>query len=96
MHPHLIVQQDQRLLRVQFNRSEDNGVSDSMAAALSEVVLKAHESSDAVLLSSTGPDFCTGRIRDAGHPPSPEAFARRPEYDAIFNSYNALRSSRCR
>lgn len=92
MHPHLIVQQDQRLLRVQFNRSEDNGVSDSMAAALSEVVLKAHESSDAVLLSSTGPDFCTGRIRDAGHPPSPEAFARRPEYDAIFNSYKALRS----
>lgn len=92
MHPHLIIRQDQRLLRIQFNRSEDNGVSDSMAAALSEAVLKAHETSDAVLLSSTGPDFCTGRIRDAGSPPAPEAFARRPEYDSIFNSYKALRS----
>ncbi len=92
MHPHLIIRQDQRLLRIQFNRSEDNGVSDSMAAVLSEAVLKAHETSDAVLLSSTGPDFCTGRIRDAGSPPAPEAFARRPEYDSIFNSYKALRS----
>jgi len=92
MHPHLIIEQDHRLLRIRFNRTEDNGVSDSMAAALSEAVLKAHETSDAVLLSSTGPDFCTGRVRDAGSPPSPEAYSRRPEYDSIFNSYKALRS----
>jgi enoyl-CoA hydratase len=92
MHPHILIEQDGRLLRIKFNRPEDNGVSDSMAAALSEAVLNAHETSDAVVLSSVGPDFCTGRIRDAATPASPEAYARRPEYDSIFNSYKALRS----
>ena len=92
MHPHILIEQDGRLLRIKFNRPEDNGVSDSMAAALSEAVLSAHETSDAVVLSSVGPDFCTGRIRDAATPASPEAYSRRPEYDSIFNSYKALRS----
>lgn len=88
----LLIEQDGRILRIKFNRPEDNGVSDSMADALSEAVLKAHETSDAVVLSSVGPDFCTGRVRDAATPPSPEAYSRRSEYDAIFNSYKALRS----
>jgi enoyl-CoA hydratase len=92
-HPQLTIEQEGRLLRVTLNRTPDNGVSDSMAAALSEAVLKAHETSDAVLLQSAGPDFCTGRVRDAGPTPaSPEAYTRRNEYDAIFNSYKALRS----
>ncbi len=89
---HIIIEQDGRILRIKFNRPEDNGVSDSMAARLSEAVLSAHETSDAVVLSSIGPDFCTGRIRDAATPASPEAYARRSEYDSIFNSYKALRS----
>lgn len=88
----IVIEQDGRILRVKFNRTEDNGVSDSMAAALSQAVLTAHETSDVVVLSSAGPDFCTGRIRDAANPPSSEAYARRPEYDSIFNSYKALRS----
>jgi enoyl-CoA hydratase len=92
MHPHLIIEQDGRLLRVKFNRTPENGVSDSMAAALSEAVLKAHETSDAVVLSSVGPDFCTGRVRDVGGPPAAEAYTRRDEYDSIFNCYKALRS----
>lgn len=92
MHPHLIIQQDARLLRVTFNRQPDNGVSDSMAAALTEVLATAHETSDAVLLRSAGPDFCTGRVRDAEAPPSPEAYARRAEYDAIFGSYKSIRA----
>jgi enoyl-CoA hydratase len=92
MSNQIVIEQDGRILRVKFNRPEDNGVSDSMAAALSQAVLKAHETSDAVVLSIVGPDFCTGRIRDAASPPSPEAYARRPEYDSIFNSYKALRS----
>ena len=92
MNPHILIEQDGRLLRIKFNRPEDNGVSDSMAAALSEAVLNAHDASDAVVLSSVGPDFCTGRIRDAATPASPEAYSRRPEYDSIFNSYKALRS----
>ena len=92
MNPHILIEQDGRLLRIKLNRPEDNGVSDSMAAALSEAVLNAHDTSDAVVLSSVGPDFCTGRIRDAATPASPEAYSRRPEYDSIFNSYKALRS----
>jgi enoyl-CoA hydratase len=92
MNPQILIEQDGRILRVKFNRTQDNGVSDSMAGALAEVVLKAHETSDCVVLSSVGPDFCTGRIRDAANPPSPEAYSRRPEYDHIFNSYKALRS----
>jgi enoyl-CoA hydratase len=92
MSEQLIIEQDGRLLKIKFNRTPDNGVSDSMAAALSEAVLNAHDTSDAVLLSSVGPDFCTGRVRDAAFPPSPEAYTRRDEYDSIFNCYKALRS----
>ena len=92
MNSPILIEQDGRVLRVKFNRTQDNGVSDSMAGVLAETVLKAHETSDCVVLSSIGPDFCTGRIRDAANPPPPEAYSRRPEYDNIFNSYKALRS----
>jgi enoyl-CoA hydratase len=92
MSDQIQIQQDGRILRITFNRPEGNGVSDSMAAALSDAVMKAHETSDCVVLRSVGPDFCTGRVRDADFPPSPEAYSRRPEYDSIFNSYKALRS----
>lgn len=93
MSEQIRIQQDGRILRVTFNRPEDNGVSDSMAAALSEALAKAHETSDVVVISSVGPDFCTGRIRDAATPPAAEAYARRPEYDSIFNSYKSVRSA---
>ena len=86
----LDIQQDGRLLRITFGR-EDCGVSDSMAAQLSETLRVAHETSDAVLLRSAGADFCTGRVRDAASPPATEAYSRRPEYDPVFNSYKALR-----
>jgi enoyl-CoA hydratase len=93
MSEQIRIEQDGRVLRVTFNRPEDNGVSDSMAAALSAALATAHETSDVVVVSSVGPDFCTGRIRDAGGPPAAEAYARRPEYDAIFNSYKSVRSA---
>lgn len=93
MSQELKIEQDGRLLRIVLNRPQDNAISDSMAAALARALATAHETSDAVLLRSVGPDFCTGRARDAGAaPPAAEAYARRPEYDAIFNSYRALRS----
>jgi enoyl-CoA hydratase len=92
MNPQLIIEQDGRLLRIAFNRPEDNGVSDSMAASLSAALATAHEQSDAVLIRSIGPDFCTGRVRDLSTPPSPEAYARRDEYDSIFGSYQAIRN----
>lgn len=95
MHPHLKIEQDGRLLRVTLNRTEDCGVSDSMASALSATLLAAHETSDAVLLRSAGADFCTGRIRDAGTtPPTAEAYTRRDEYDGIFGSYQAVRGAK--
>jgi len=93
MNEQLTVVQDGRLLRITFNRPDDNGVSDSMAAAFSAAILDAHTTSDAVLLRSIGPDFCTARVRDAAGAPPAEAYARRPEYDAIFNSYRAVRGA---
>ncbi|NUZ07294.1 enoyl-CoA hydratase/isomerase family protein [Piscinibacter koreensis] len=94
MSEQLKIEQDGRLLRVTLNRPSDNGISDAMAAEFSAAILKAHETSDAVLLRSCGPDFCTGRVRDPGMPPpAAEAYARRPEYNAIFDSYKAMRSS---
>ncbi|MDM0110839.1 enoyl-CoA hydratase/isomerase family protein [Variovorax sp. J22R133] len=95
MHPQLIIEQQGRLLSVTLNRTEDNGVSDSMASALSQLLATAHQTSDAVLLRSAGPDFCTGRIRDAGPTPAAsEAYTRRDEYDGIFGSYQAMRGAK--
>lgn len=92
MSKELLVEHDGRILKVTFNRSADNGVSDAMAAEFAELAMKAHENADMILLRSVGPDFCTGRIRSAGGPPSPEAYTRRSEYDGIFNSYKAIRN----
>jgi enoyl-CoA hydratase/carnithine racemase len=92
MSDDVTIVQDGRLLRVTLAR-EGCGVSDSMAAALSAAVLSAHETSDAVLLASAGQDFCTGRVRDVPGPPAAEAYARRPEYDGIFYSYQAIRNA---
>jgi enoyl-CoA hydratase len=92
MHPNLQIERKGRLLQITLGR-EDNGVSDSMAAAFSKLLKDAHLEFDAVLLRSAGPDFCTGRVRDAGtNPPQTEAYARRPEYDSIFGSYHAMRA----
>jgi enoyl-CoA hydratase/carnithine racemase len=88
----LSIVQDGRLLRITFGR-EDGGVSDGMASRMSETLLRAHETSDAVLLTAAGPDFCTGRVREAGGPPSSEAYSRRPEYDGVFGSYTAIRNA---
>ena len=88
----LSITQDGRLLRIAFARA-GCGVRDSMASRLSETLVRAHETSDAVLLTSAGPDFCTGRVRDVAGPPSPEAYTRRDEYSGIFGSYAAIRET---
>jgi enoyl-CoA hydratase len=59
MSDQIQIQQDGRILRITFNRPEDNGVSDRMAAALRQALNTAHENSDMVLIRSVGPDFCT-------------------------------------
>ena len=93
MSDDLLIKQNGRILEAHFNR-EDGACSDAMAAELSAAMLSAHETSDMVLLRSAGPDFCTGRARnaDAGKP-DPEAYARRAEYDSIFNCYKAIRNA---
>ena len=93
MNKQLLIEQDGRMLKLTLNRPEDNGVSDSMAAAMAQALNTAHETSDAVIIRSVGPDFCTGRIRDADAPPAAEAYARRAEYDSIFNCYKAIRNA---
>ena len=81
-----------RLLRLTFNRPLDNAVSDAMALAVSKALDSAQLESDAVLINSIGPNFCTGRKRNAdAAPPSPEAYERRAEYDSIFGCYKAIR-----
>jgi enoyl-CoA hydratase len=93
MSKQLLIEQDGRMLKLTLNRPEDNGVSDSMAAAMAQALNAAHETSDAVIIRSVGPDFCTGRVRDAEAPPAAEAYARRAEYDSIFNCYKAIRNA---
>jgi len=94
MSQQILIEQDGAILRITFNRPEDNGITDVMAAAFAEAINKAHETSDAVIVRSVGPDFCTARIREPNAlPPAAEAYARRPEYDAIFNSYKAIRNA---
>lgn len=95
MSDQLLLEQDGRILKATFNRPDDNACSDAMAAELSAALLKAHETSDMVLVRSCGPDFCTGRARnpDAG-PPHPEAYTRRDEYDSIFYCYKAIRDAK--
>lgn len=88
----LQIRQDGRLLRIAFARP-DCGVTDSMGTRLAEVLATAHHESDAVLLTSAGADFCTGRVRDVPGPPAAGAYERRPEYDGIFNSYRAIRDA---
>ncbi|MCS6765668.1 MAG: hypothetical protein MO847_04210 [Candidatus Protistobacter heckmanni] len=70
MSENLIVKQDGRILRVTLNHPE-NAVADGMAAQLCALLDKAHLESDVVVVRSAGPDFCTGRVRDAGAPPPP-------------------------
>ena len=92
MTQEVTIKQDGRLLRLTFNRPLDNAVSDAMALAVSKALDSAQLESDAVLINSIDPNFCTGRKRNAdAAPPSPEAYERRAEYDSIFGCYKAIR-----
>jgi enoyl-CoA hydratase len=93
MSKELLVEQDGPILRVTINRPEQgNGMSDEMAQEFTALLDRAHETCEMVLLRGAGKDFCIGRARNPNAPPpSPEAYARREEYDAIFNCYLAIR-----
>src|SRR5215471_5780637 len=77
MSNELRVHEDRTILRVTINRPADgNGMSDDMAQELTDVLDRAHETAEMVLLRGAGADFCTGRApRADARQPSPEAYA---------------------
>jgi enoyl-CoA hydratase/carnithine racemase len=91
----LTVERDGAVTVVTFNRpSEGNGFTDEMARAFVEALQGAAADSEAVLLQAAGADFCTGRARAPGSSaPATEAYARRDEYDLVFDCYWAIRRS---
>lgn len=94
----ILIKQDGPILRVTLNRpDEGNAMSDEMAVEFADIIHRAHETSDFVLLRANGADFCIGRARGrkpAGAPAvQPEAYQRRQENDVIFNCYLAIRCS---
>ena len=101
MSQDVLVQQDGPVLRITLNRPDNgNGMTDAMALQFAEVVGKAHETSDMIVLAANGPDFCTGRasspnaVNATGGAPVPvDAWNRRFDNDVIFNCYWAMRRS---
>ena len=97
MSQDILVVQDGPVLRVTLNRPDDgNAVSDPMAVEFADIIGRAHQTSDFVVLRASGKDFCIGRARGkSGGPPAtpPEAYQRRTENDVIFNCYLAMRRS---
>ena len=93
MSKDILTVQDGAILRVTLNRPQHgNGMSDAMAIELANLLDHAHETADLVLLRGAGEDFCTGRAKQTdAPPPSPEAYVRRQEYEAIFNFYGSIR-----
>ena len=72
-----------------------NRVSDPMAEELSLQVDAASETSKAVVLRTTGDDFCLGRSIMGEKPGKlPEAYVMRENFDVIFNFYASFRRSK--
>jgi enoyl-CoA hydratase len=96
MSNEILVQQDGAILRVTLNRPADgNAMSDDMAVELTDILDRAADTSQFVLLRGAGSDFCTGRWYAANRPASgvPEALALRRRNETIFNCYGAFRRS---
>ncbi len=94
MSNEILVQQDGPILRVTLNRPEaGNGVSNEMAANLADILDRAVETSQFVVLRGAGADFCTGRWYQGGRASGgpPEALTLRRQNEVIFNCYGALR-----
>lgn len=95
MSDDLLIKQDGPILRITFNRPDNgNGATDPMALALTDALLKAHETSRLVVLSGNGKDFCIGRAAMGVKPAvDPEAVVRKRQSDVIFNAYAAFRGA---
>jgi enoyl-CoA hydratase len=91
--PDFLVEQQGALLSVTINHPErGNGMTDGMAAELTDIIGRAANTSSVMVLRGAGDDFCIGRHREpGGTPPLPDALGRRDASDVIFNCYGAFR-----
>jgi enoyl-CoA hydratase len=94
MSKEILTQQDGVILRVTLNRPEaGNGVSNDMAAELTQILNKAHETAQFVVFRGAGADFCTGRASMGPPQGQPEALELRRQNEVIFDCYAAFRRS---
>ncbi len=90
----ILTQQDGVILRVTLNRPDaGNGVSNEMAAQLTGILNRAHETAQFVVFRGAGTDFCTGRANVGPPKGQPEAYALRRENEVIFDCYASFRRS---
>ncbi len=90
----ILTQQDGVILRVTLNRPDaGNGVSNEMAAQLTGILNRAHETAQFVVFRGAGADFCTGRANVGPPKGQPEAYALRRENEVIFDCYGSFRRS---
>ena len=82
------------VLEITLNRPGiGNAASDSMAVALTNLLLGAAANAEIAVLRGAGEDFCVGRESMGKRPPGvqPDALELRRRNDVIFNCYGAFR-----
>ena len=94
MSNEILTEQDGVILRVTLNRPDaGNGVSNDMAAQLTRILDKAHETAQFVVFRGAGADFCTGRAHMGPAQGQAEALELRRQNEVIFDCYGAFRRS---
>jgi enoyl-CoA hydratase len=89
----LICTTESLVTTISFNHPErGNTFSDEMTVELTSLVRSAEHQSRLVILTSKGPDFCTGRV--SGGVRSSDPLDRRQAGDVIFDCYSALKECR--
>ena len=89
-------QVEEKVTYITIDEAENgNRVSDAMAQKLTALLDAAGENCKAVVLWTSGDDFCLGRAVMGERPGQlPEAFVLRERFDTVFNFYNAFRRSK--
>ena len=92
MSEEIIVRQDGRVLRITLNRP-DSMVSEPMALELTGLLRNAGATSDIVVLTGAGADFCAGRAPGGAPPGQMDAYEMREKREVIFNCYDSFRQA---
>ena len=72
-----------------------NRVSNTMAEKMANMIDAAGKRGKAVVLRTSGDDFCLGRaVMGEGPGQLPEAFVMRERFDIVFNFYDSFRRSK--